>query len=309
MNLDIPLANRAVAPLDLGAVLAIAALSGGSAPVFRLDLETGTSVVLKIYRDDETKIIGGDGFAAAQAQAIGLPVTRYLLVDHSKTDLPFRYVVTNYLPGVPAGSLKHHPDSASLYRQMGGLLRSVHTVLMPGFGRFDAHGVEAPVSTNAAFVRRRLDGAFAQFIAYGADPDLAARLRDIAEAGFDAVVPHGKGAVLAHDDLHPNNVLAVETDGRLTLSGLIDFGNAHAADPVSDLAKCLFCSEHDAPGSSPHILAGYGPIDHPAPEDALRFYTLLHRLTMWYWLRHIGVITAPDAPSDIMDDLRATAGL
>ena len=116
------------------------------------------------------------------------------------------------------------------------------------------------------------------------------------------------GALFAHDDLHPNNVLAVETDGKLSLSGLIDFGNAHAADPVSDLAKCLFCCEHDAPGSTQHILAGYGPIDHPAPERALAFYTLLHRIIMWWWLRHIGVISAPDAPSDIMDDLRRLAG-
>lgn len=308
MDLDTALANRAVAPLDLGAVSAIVALSGGSAPVFRLDLDTGTPLVLKIYLDDETKIIGGDGFAAVQAQAIGLPVTRYLLVDHTRTSLPFRYVVTNYLPGVTAGSLSDHPDIASLYRQMGGLLRSLHTIPMPGYGRFDAHGIEAPESTNTAFVRTRLDGALARFVADGADPDLAARLREIAEAGFEAVVPHSKGAVLAHDDLHPNNVLAVETDGKLTLSGLIDFGNAHAADPVSDLAKCLFCSEHDAPGSTPHILAGYGSIDHPDPDRALAFYTLLHRLTMWWWLRHIGVIPTPNAPSDIMNDLRRTAG-
>lgn len=305
--MDIALANRAVAPLDLGAVSAMVALSGGSADVFRLDLDSGMSVVLKIYQDDETKIVGGDGFAATQAQTIGLPVTRYLVVDHAMADLPFRYVVTNYLPGVPAGTLQDHPDRASLYRQMGGLLQSLHTIAMPGYGRIGPRGVEAPLSTNTAFVRGRLDGALSQFAAHGAAPDLAARLRDIAEAAFDAVVPHSKGAVLAHDDLHPNNVLAVEIDGKLTLSGLIDFGNAHAADPVCDLAKCLFCSAHDAPGSTQHILEGYGPIDHPAPKAALAFYTLLHRIIMWWWLRHVGVLPTADAPSEIMDDLRRTA--
>lgn len=309
MILDQSLANHAIAPLKLGVVSSVAALVGGIADVFRLDLESGVSLVLKVYQDDGTKIIGSDSFATAQAQAIGLPVTQYLLIDHSQTKLPFRYVVTNHLPGVTAGSLLQHADISSLYRQMGSLLRSVHTIRMPAYGRFDASSIADPFVTNDTFVRNRLDGAVVRFIDHGADPGLAARLRDIAETDFAAVVPHSRGAALAHDDFHPNNVLAIETDGKLHLSGLIDFGNAHAADPVSDLAKTLFCSEHDAPGSTPYILAGYGAVDHPDVPRALSFYTLLHRLTMWSWLRHIGVLATPDAPIDVMDDLRRTASL
>ncbi|UJW85585.1 hypothetical protein [Devosia sp. SL43] len=73
------------------------------------------------------------------------------------------------------------------------------------------------------------------------------------------------------------------------------------------MAKCLFCSEHEAPGSAQPILEGCGPIDHPDPTSALSFYTLLHRVIMWWFLRHIGVLPTPDAPSDIMDDLRQMA--
>lgn len=305
--MDTLLANEAIAPLDLGEVSVVIPLAGGSADVFRLDLNTDVSLVLKVYQDDGSKIIGSDSYATAQAQVIGLPVPRYLLVDHSLARLPFRYVVTNYLPGLTAGGLRDHRDIASLYRQMGSLLRSVHTISMPAYGRFDADGIADPVSTNTVFVRNRLDGAVRRFIDHGADPKLASRLRDIAEADFDAVVPHSRGAVLAHDDLHPNNVLAIETGGLLQLSGLIDFGNAHAADAIADLAKCLFCSEHDASGSTPHILEGYGPIDHPEPSRALAFYTLLHRLTMWSWLRQIGVLPTLDAPIDILEDLKRTA--
>lgn len=301
------MANHAIAPLDLGKASAVIPLAGGSADVFRLDLDTDIALVLKVYQDDETKIVGSDSYATARAHAVGLPVARYLLVDHSRSRLPFRYVVTNYLPGLTAGSLRNHRDIANLYKQMGSLLRSMHTIGMSAYGRFDTDGIADPVSTNAEFVRSRLDSALSRFMDYGADPELAARLRDIAESDFDAVVPHSRGAVLAHDDLHPNNILATETDGLLHLSGLIDFGNAHAADAISDLAKCLFCSEHDAPGSTPYILEGYGPIDHPAPARALAFYTLLHRLTMWSWLRRIGVLSTKDAPIDILDDLKRTA--
>ena len=308
MDLDLASVDQAISPLGFGRVASATEMAGGSSPAFRLDLDTGTSLVLKVYTDRKARAPSGDAFAAAQVQAIAAPVTRYLLVDDTKNALPFRFAVTNYLPGVLASTLVGHRDATSLYRQIGGLLRSLHAIAMPAYGWFDAKGVKNSVTSNTTFVRGQLDHAFEQFIAYGGDADLAARLRGLAGENFEAVVPHSKGPVFAHDDLHPNNVLAVETEGKLSLSGLIDFGNAYAADPVSDLAKCLFCSEHEAPGSTQHILAGYGPIDHPAPERALSFYTLLHRIIMWWWLRHIGVISAPDAPSDIMDDLRRTAG-
>jgi len=66
----------------------------------------------------------------------------------------------------------------------------------------------------------------------------------------------------------------------LRVTGLIDFGNARAADATFDLAKTLFCCEHEAPGSTTAILAGYGPVDHPESEAALRLYTLIHRVVM-----------------------------
>ena len=297
----------ALAPLGLGNIGAIVEMAGGTSPVYRIDLASGDVVVLKLYAADYV-VPGKDAFAARQLQHLDVPVTRFLLVDDTNRRLPFRYAVTNYLPGITAAALRDHPDIASIHRQTGALLRQLHTIKMPAYGAFDATGIVAPAATNAAFMTGLIEHAFAEMATEGADAALLARLRTIIDDGFDAVVPHSSGAVFAHDDLHPNNVLAVEgPDGRLTLSGLIDFGNARAADPVLDLAKCLFCSEHDAPGSTRHILAGYGPIDHPQPDAALAYYTLFHRMVMWWWLRRIGVIPTPDAPSDLMDTLRETA--
>ena len=55
------------------------------------------------------------------------------------------------------------------------------------------------------------------------------------------------------------------------------------------------------------MLEGYGPIDHPNPRGALWYYTLLHRVIMWWWLRHIGAIASADTPSGLIDDLRIMA--
>ena len=297
MDLDIDQIDGVLGGLNLGKIVSVTELIGGSSPTFKLDLSSDIALVLKVYPDQNAAMPARDAFATGLLKDFAVPVTRYLLTDESKQKLPFRFAVTNYLPGVAAGTLKDHPDAASLYRQIGSMLRSLHAIAMPAYGAFDAQGIAAPVASNAAFMRRLIEGVLTQFAAMGPDSGLVTRLRRVVEDRFDAIVPHSQRAVFAHSDLHPNNVLAVEdADGRLRLSGLIDFGFARAADPVFDLAKCLFCSEHDAPGSTAHILDGYGKIDHPDPDGALWYYTLLHRMAMWRWLRHLGVIPTRRCP-------------
>lgn len=293
--------------LNMGVATAVTALEGGSSPVFRIDLADGRQLVLKIYFG-EWQTPGKEALAASFLSNLGLPVTQYHMLDESQARLPFRFAITNYLPGATADTFKHHPRIADIYRQMGALLRKVHTVRMAGYGQMDADGIVAPVQTNADYQRAIIGAAFGRFEHFGGDAALAERLRIIVAQRFVEIAAHSVGAVFAHDDLHPRNVLVTQAgDGSLALSGLIDFGNARAADAVSDLAKCLFCSMHLDPLCRAPILEGYGAIDHPDPEGALWFYTLLHRMTMWWWLRQIGAIPTAETPSGLIEDLQAMA--
>lgn len=300
----------ALAPIlaDLGpaAPVGIANIKADAEKVFRVDLSDGTSVVLKAYDRFNTAhhVVAGETFASRLLRGLDLPVTRYLVQDETHARLPFAYAVTNYIPGETVKSLRAEPDIADLYRQTGALLRRLHAIALPAYGQFGPDGILNPVATNAAQMHRAFDHAFAQFRAHGASEALAQKLEAHVAARFDTMV-QSRGACFAHDDLNPNNVLAArDATGRLRLTGLIDFGNARAADAVSDLAKSLFNTEHELPGSSPHILAGYGPIDHPDPQGALDFYTLYHRVVMWWWLRHVGYI--PDGERhQLIEDLEA----
>jgi aminoglycoside phosphotransferase (APT) family kinase protein len=293
--------------LELAEAISIAEMAGGSSPVFRIELASGERLV-KTYTDLRAKTPGKEAFAARQLSDLGIPITRYLMLDETQTRLPFRFALTNHLPGVTAGSLRDHPGISAVYRDMGALLRQLHTVRMEGYGAFDADGVRSAVKTNAEFLHAIIAHAFERFRHYGGDEALASQLRRILDRRFDDVVASSAGPVFAHDDLHPNNVLVIEAaDGTLALSGLIDFGNAHAADAVHDLAKCLFCAMHEAPDCRMPMLERYGAIDHPDPEGALWYYTLLHRVIMWWWLRHVGTLPTADAPSGLIDDLRHMA--
>jgi Ser/Thr protein kinase RdoA (MazF antagonist) len=293
--------------LRLADAAGLTALTGGSAPVFRVDCADGERLILKTYPDDRPWNPEKDAYAAGMLRGLGLPVTQYHLIDQTRTRLPFRFALTNYLPGVPAEQLKDDPGITDVYRQMGALIRKLHGVKMPGYGHIGAKGVTRPLATNAEFMRAIIGETFERFLHFGGDVALAAKLRRFLEARFDAVVPFSEGPVFAHDDVHPNNVLVMrEADGRLRLSGLIDFGNVRAADAVYDLAKCIFCTVHHAPGARGPMLKGYGPIDHPDPEAALAYYAVIHRMMMWWWLRHIGEVGA-DEPHEIIDRLRETA--
>jgi Ser/Thr protein kinase RdoA (MazF antagonist) len=297
-----------LADLRLAQPIAITDIKDGTARVFRVDLADGTAIVLKQY--DETYkqhyVVAGETYAERLLAKLDLPITRYLLQDESLARLPYPFAITNYLPGTTVKSLRDEPDIADLYRQMGALLRKLHAVPAPAYGQFGPDGVIDGKPTNAELMRGGFAYHFTQFRKFGGDEALARRLEAIVADRFDAMT-WSRGPVFAHDDLNPTNVLAQrDATGRLRLTGLIDFGNARAGDAVSDLAKNLFNTEHELPGSSPFILEGYGPIDHPDPEGALWFYTLHHRLVMWWWLRHVGII--PDGEHhDLIDALTQMA--
>ncbi len=289
--------------LGLAPVRDITRFQGGSAAVYRLDLADGSRVVLKTFPGDHL-LPRKDQYAAGLLAETDIVATRYLTVDESLRHLPVRFALTTYVDGDPAQLFAGHPDYLSVMRQLGALAKKLHAITLPAFGGIPPEGGAAQHPDNVTYMRGYVDGTFEHFLQRGGDPAMAATLRRLVERDFDAVVPQSGQAVFAHSDLQPHNILVVERDGRLALSGLIDFGNMRAESAVMDIAKCTFCTEHDTPGSTAAILDGYGPIDHPEPEKALAFYTTLHRLTMWSWLRRFGTIPTADAPSDIIDALR-----
>lgn len=291
----------AFADFGLGVPTGITELIGGGARSFRIDRVDGPPLVLKVFNDALPYATGKETYASQLLRDLDVPMTRFLASDESRTRLPFRYTIANYLPGRQVMTFKDEPDVGDLYRQMGEMLRKLHTVPVPGYGAFGEAGVVDPAATNAEFVARFFAHGFGRFRHYGGGEALAQRLEQIVADHAD-VIAYSKGAVFAHDDFQPHNVLAErDVTGRLQLTGLIDFGNAKSSDAVCDLAKALFCSEHDAPGSAAAIRQGYGPIDHPDPDAALWIYLLLHRLTMWWWLRHAGVIQEGERHDLIVD--------
>ncbi|NTG73557.1 aminoglycoside phosphotransferase family protein [Rhizobium sp. AP16] len=282
-------------------------LEGGSTEVYKIDLaDPGRgSLILKIYPDKPEWAPMKEALVAAWLKDLTVPVPTWLRVDESRSFLPLRYSLLTHLPGC---SLRHwmaEPDIKQAYRQMGKLLRSIHAIPMPAYGYLHDDGIDKPISTNEDYMTTAFEDVFRRFRDLSGDSELVRCLQEAAKGSFD-LLSASDGSVLAHDDFHQGNVLALRgKSGKLELSGLVDFGNARAADRLFDLAKALFCSAHEDPRSCQPILDGYGPVDHLDTERALWLYTLFHKVSMWCWLTELGVnAAAEDGPGGLIRDLR-----
>ncbi len=295
-----------LADFGLGVPATVTELIGGHARSFCIERVDGPPLVLKVFNDAVPYATSKETYASRLLRDVDVPMTRFFASDETRTRVPFRYTIANYLPGRQVMTFKDEPDVGDLYRQMGEMLRKLHGVQVPGYGAFGEEGLVDPAASNSEYIARFFAHGFDRFRHFGGGEALAQRLEAIVAAHRD-VTAESRGAVFAHDDFQPHNVLAERgVDGRLRLTGLLDFGNARASDAVCDLAKALFCSEHDAPGSARFIREGYGPIAHSDPDAAIWIYLLLHRLTMWWWLRHVGVI-ADGQHNPLMSDLETMA--
>jgi hypothetical protein len=279
---------------DLGLPAAITAehLPGGGQPHWRLTLADGTHLVLRHLPET---VIAHEVYVSHLLDGLDLPTKHYPAHRLFSDAAALRLRPDQLHPGEPVRAFFGAPDLPELFHQMGALLRRLHQISLPACGHLGPDGPTGPRRFDH-FLDQHVPAIFAGFRCRGAEAALADALEGHVMANR-AVLWRPTGAVFAHNDFQPGNVLARrDADGRLRLAGLIDYGSAVANDPTSDLAKAIFIYEHQSPGSAPALRAGYGPIDHPEPELALELNRLLHWVIMWSWLRRSMPVEAPGLP-------------
>jgi aminoglycoside phosphotransferase (APT) family kinase protein len=247
-------------------------LPGGEVhSVYELWDGTGDSYVLKVYRPElagkrEKEIL----LCALVRERTGVPAPDVVPVEP-------RAAAMSRLPGVALRLLAlEGSELEAVWRQAGRLLRELHTIEFERFGYIET-GVTVPADTNLEYMRRRIAGKIAQ-----GPPALRESLarhfaqREQAFAGCEQ-------AVLCHNDAHDANLLV--EDGRIT--GLVDWENAVAADPILDLAKAHAFSDGASEATLAALVEGYGPL-RPDWRQAFDLYVLDHLLELWVWLAHVG---------------------
>jgi len=309
LALDLALAAEIAAPLQPPLIpRRIRRFENVSADVFEIEGDDGQAVILKAYADEPAWKLRKELFVA-RLFAAAAPVPRWLVVDESRTRLPRRFVVMTRLPGASLRDRFGREGAATLFRDMGALLRRLHDVVMPRFGYLLEADVARPFATNTDWMAASFEVKFRDFRGWGGDAGLCGRMEafvaDRANALAECAAP-----VLCHNDFHPGNVLAAaEAAGVWRLSGVVDFENAVAGDPLFDLAKALDYTAHECPSGRAPLAEGYGPLGRPGADEALAVYRLFHKLELLNWFESIGQGRFGPAKADLLADLATlTAG-
>jgi aminoglycoside phosphotransferase (APT) family kinase protein len=309
IGLTLEVAQAVIDRLDLGwRVTAVRPLAGGSKQVFEIALADTTSVVLKVYGDRAGFGLPKEAYVAGLiGDRLDVPTPRWLLTDETKALLPRRFALITKLDGAPMTSRSGTPEADDLYRQMGAGLRGLRNVTLPSFGYIMGAGYLKAFDTNLDYMTAAFKVKFRDFAEQDGDPALISRLQAQVEAGAEAMVGCGQ-AVLCHNDIHPGNFLvAQDAAGAWRVSGLIDWENATAADPLFDLAKALDQIRHDDPPGRAPLLEGYGDLGRADAQAAIHIYRIYHKLEMRNWLvAKSGDASAP-GPANLLRDLEELA--
>ena len=174
----------------------------------------------------------------------------------------WRYLVMAAIPGVPALDLWDTLDGhqrLGIVRELGDIMRRLHA--------------QPPIPELAvdwdAFLAERIDACPGHHDVEGPWRDwIAARVDRFGEPPF---VP-----TLINADITEDHVLLSERNGRWTISGLIDFGDAMMGHPYYDFIAPLAFYTYGEPALSRALVESYGLELTSALRERLTTYCLLH---------------------------------
>jgi len=258
----------------------VAALAGGqNSAVFEVEAEDGASAVIKVYSDAFHWKMQKEVFVYGRLRAEGVsaPVPAILAADDTKAVLPQNFLVMTKLDGVHLLSILDQVDPDALVGlngQIGSILGSLHEVTFDAFGYVGTDGIVEPHQTNLDYMTFQFDKKSREFAELGGDSDLVDGItRYVADR--EELFRNCPRAVFCHNDCHYGNVLVIPEDGAYRVSGLLDFENVLAGDPLLDLAKTYCYAPHPSEAALAALVAGSG-LATTSWREAIDLYVLYH---------------------------------
>ena len=306
VDLDLAAAQRLVALGDttLRAEAVTRLTGGGNSAVFEVRAADGRAVVVKVYSDllhwkMEKEVFVYDRL---RQQNLDVPVPAILAVDDSKTLLSQNVLVMTKLDGEHVHSILDQLDEQELMainRQIGAILRGLHEVSFDEFGYVGTHGIVQPHRTNLDYMRFQFAKKLREFDDLGGDAALRRGIELQVGEREDLLADCARPA-FCHNDCHYGNVLVLPESNGWRVSGLLDFENVLAGDPLLDLAKAHCYSRRRSEKTLAALVGGYGAV-RASWREAIDLYVLYHWVELWDWLAAVG---QTESLAGIADEMR-----
>ncbi len=213
-------------------------IAGETNEVHDLKLADGRELVARIFHGDKESRFEKEKWAIEQCATLGVPVPEVLTVGRLEVGgktLPIS--ILTKLPGRPLDKVLENESAEArklLFRDLGELLKKIHSVPTGGFGKLDAAGNGKFANVEELFTGDRY--VRPETILSQAD---GLRLdRELIEGTYQTLKKYAKDYPkvdprLVHGDLSTSHVLV----DKMKICGIIDFESANGADPVSEFAR------------------------------------------------------------------------
>lgn len=284
-SIDLQTAARVVQRAGVGVVPVSvgSAHAGAKGSVFILGCDDGSALALKIYDSFYTERMVKENSLYRLLEPHALPLPRVLGMNELDEELSCSVLVMSVVDGVPLRELIDELPEAqllSVYRQIGSMQGKLHQVT------FDRFSLLIDIAAgghddNVGLMTERAGAAIAEFRELGGGEQMAIMLERHFAAN-STLFTRCQQAVLCHNDFHEANVLVARSEGEIRITGLIDFENALAADPLFDLAKTQNHARRGSNATLAALIDGYGPL--PAYwKRPFELYELFHTLELRNW--------------------------
>ncbi len=258
---------------------------GGSNAVFFLELRGGDRCVLRVSPRDQADLVAQEAWALGAAGRVGVPTPAVLVADTSLRHLDRPYLLLRRLPGVPAFRAPLTPEGrADVLAQLGRIMARLHGLSLERFGPLRGGAGAYAGAAVSWWDHIRAEGArrLARLPGTALPPPLARCVARHLDAAAAWRVPDR--AALVHGDFQLKNVLV--EGARVT--GILDFENLLAGDPLLDFAPLRYWSR-DPARTMAALRRGYdrSPLADPDAGRRLALYELLLALEIRWWEDHL----------------------
>lgn len=261
---------EAVVPLRAGAVGAL----------YEIWRRRADPLVLKLYPAHLSPRMRTEAYVyGLLADMDGVPTPQVVARDDSGTVLPLAYLLMTRLEGVRLADVRDRlseDDGVTIHRQMGQILRRIHSIRFAQCGEISG-GELIAAGSNADYVRAMFARQLQDFDALGGLVELRGAMRRFV-ARHDSTLTISQGGVLCHNDYVDGNIHVTRTGHGWQVSGVVDVERAVVADPLFDVARTTRTSS----AWSTAFGAGYG-VRAGVDDEPLALYELYHVLELWNW--------------------------
>ena len=284
-------------------IVAAEPLGGGySNENVRVTTNRGSYVLRRYRRGGTSRTCAIEAALAARLAATAVPVAEVIAAaDPAGTAVGEPLLLARHMPGVMVSEVvARDPGSAAeLGAAAGRALAAIGAVTFPGGGAFTGPDLVPSPEGMPASLPEFLETCLRAGHAAGAlSPAELGRLRALAAAADPLARSVGTARQLVHADYNGKNLLAVGSDGRWSISAVLDWEFAFSGSPLTDIGNMLRFRDEQPPGFGGGFIAGYRDAGGWLPErwreisEALDLYALADFLTRPPGHRYFGKAVA-----------------